>query len=203
MDIRELTLEEVKKLYEEELPATFPAAELKPYEAVEALKERDCYLPLGLFENGALVSYLMLWTDRTQQYALIDYLAAVRGCRNSGYGARMLRETFAAYPQFRCFLGEVEAPDDRDEAENALRRRRLAFYERNGFRFLNYDCALFGVHYRDIVFGDVTDGEALLAHQNIYAEHFPPTHLKRFIQLPLEPGEAVKPCFPWTEADGI
>lgn len=198
MNIRELTREELKTVYETEMVHTFPPAELKPFAAMEGLLDRGCYRPLGLFEDGTLVSYLLLWTDSSGQYALGDYLGTVANRRNGGLGAKFLQMVFSNL-QFKCILGEAEAPDSGDPEADALRRRRLAFYERNGLRYLNYDCALFGVHYRCLVYGDIGDREAMEAHRNIYAAQFSPQQMERFIQLPLRPGEAVKPATAWAE----
>lgn len=201
MDIRELSRAELAALYGHELVHTFPPAELKPLRAMEQLMDRGCYHPLGLWENGAVVSYMLLWTDQAAQYALVDYLGTTPSRRGGGLGAEFLRSAFAAFPQYKCFLVEAEAPTSGDEATDALRRRRLDFYLRAGLRQLDYDCALFGVHYRCFAHGGVSDGEALRAHQTIYAQQFSPAHLERFIQLPLKPGEPVKPAPEWTEEE--
>ena len=200
MEIRELTKEELKAVYETEMKRAFPPAELKPFSAMERLMDRGLYRPLGLFEDGELVSYLLLWTDKSGQYALGDYLGTVEGRRNGGFGGKFLRAVFTSFPEFKCIFGEVEAPGpEASEEENALRRRRLAFYERNGLRYLNYDCALFGVHYRCMAYGDAPDEEVLRAHQEIYRNQFPPDKLEKYVQIPLLPGEAVKPLTDWEE----
>ena len=200
MEIRELTREELKAVYESEMKNAFPPAELKPFSSMERLMDRGVYRPLGLFEGGTLVSYLLLWTDASGKYALGDYLGTVAGRRNGGFGGKFLQAVFSSFPEFNCIFGEVEAPGpEASDKENALRRRRLAFYERNGLRYLNYDCALFGVHYRCLAYGNAPDEEVLKAHQAIYAAQFSPAQLERFIQIPLVPGEAVRPAADWQE----
>lgn len=202
MEIRELTKEELKTVYETEMRAAFPPAELKPFSAMAALMDRGVYRPLGLFEDGTLVSYLLLWTDASGQFALGDYLGTVAARRSGGLGSRLLRTVFSSFPEFKfkCVFGEVEAPGpEASPEENALRRRRLSFYERNGLRYLNYDCALFGVHYHCLAYGEAADEEILRAHQEIYASHFPPDKLEKYIQIPLLPGEAVNPVTDWEE----
>lgn len=199
MEIRELNRAELAALYTDELAHTFPPAELKPLAAMEQMMDRGCYHPLGLWGNGAVVSYMLLWTDRAAQYALVDYLGTTPSRRGGGLGAEFLRSAFETFPQYKCFLVEAEAPTSGDETTDALRRRRLDFYLRSGLRQLNYDCALFGVHYRCLAHGDISDSEALRVHQTIYAQQCSPAHLERFIQLPLKPGEAVKPALEWEE----
>lgn len=200
MNIRELTRNELKTIYETEMVRTFPPSELKPFSAMEQLLDRGRYRPLGLFEDdGTLASYLLLWTDESGQYALGDYLGTVASRRNGGLGAKFLQMVFSGFPEFKCILGEAEAPDSGDPATDALRRRRLAFYERNGMRRLNYDCALFGVHYRCLVHGNVSDAEALEVHRAIYAAQFPPDKMERYVQIPLRHGEEVRSATDWVE----
>lgn len=199
MEIRELSRAELAALYADELTHTFPPAELKPLRAMEQMMNRGCYHPLGLWENGAVVSYMLLWTDRAAQYALVDYLGTTPSRRGGGLGAEFLHAAFETFPQYRCFLVEAEAPNSGDPQVDALRRRRLDFYLRAGLRQLDYDCALFGVHYHCFARGDISDREALRGHQAIYAQQFSPAHLERFIQLPLRPGEPVKPASDWIE----
>ena len=199
MEIRELSRQELAALYTGELVYTFPPAELKPLSSMEQMMDRGCYRPLALFDGETPVSHLLLWTDHTGRYALIDYLCTAPSRRGNGLGNRFLQLFYSSYPNFRCVLAESEAPVSGDPATDDLRRRRLAFYERSGMRLLDYDCALFGVHYRCLIHGEIGGGEALRAHQAIYAQQFSPALLKRFIQLPLRPGEAVKPVTEWTE----
>lgn len=199
MEIRELSRRDLAALYSTELVHTFPPAELKPLSAMERLMDLGCYRPLALFDGKTPVSYLLLWTDQTGRCALIDYLCTTSSRRDSGLGGRFLQLFYAAYPEFRCVLVESEAPTSGEPATDSLCRRRLAFYARSGMRPLDYDCALFGVHYRCLVRGDIDDREALRTHQAIYAQQFSPAQLKRFIQLPLHPGEAIRPVTKWTE----
>lgn len=199
MEIRELTRRELTALYTRELVHTFPPAELKPLSAMERLMDRGCYRPLALFDGETPVSCLLLWMDQTGRYALADYLCTTPGRRGGGLGGRFLQLFYAAYPEFRCVLAESEAPTSGDPATDALRRRRLAFYERNGLRLLDYECALFGVRYCCLAHGEIDDEEALRAHQAIYAQQFAPDLMQQFIQIPLHPGEAVRPATEWKE----
>ncbi|MCI9308813.1 MAG: hypothetical protein HFF27_04810, partial [Oscillospiraceae bacterium] len=98
-------------------------------------------------------------------------------------------------------FGEAEAPDPQaSPEENSLRRRRIAFYERSGFRVLDYLCALFGVRFHCLYRGPEADDRKVEAmHRGVYAQYFSPAHMQRYIQLPLGPDEAVKPAPAWVE----
>lgn len=200
MELCPLTKEELSALYRDELTADFPRSELKPLRAMHRLMDEGRYDPLLVRKEGEPVGYAMVWLPRTAgQGALLEYFGVLRGRRNAGSGSAILQ---LLTDRYGALFGEAEAPDSTDPAENELRRRRLDFYRRNGFRLLDYDCALFGVHFNCLYRGREEDDRAVEAlHRSVYADYFAPEHFARFIQLPLRPGEAVRPAPEWLEED--
>lgn len=201
MKLRILTAEELASLYHSELTRAFPASELKPLHFMERLRRGGRYEPLGLFEEDALVGYALVWLEPGIPFALLDYLGTIEGRRNSGLGTQILSLLADHYASCRGIFGEAEGPDSPDPAEAALRRRRLGFYHRNGFRYGGYDCALFGVRYQTLIRGrdDVTTEELLAAHRAIYKGYFSKALYTRCVQIPLPAGEEPKPVQPWTK----
>ena len=197
MELNLMSREELAAFYQGELVVDFPHAELKPLAAMLRLMDLGRYDPLLVTERGEAVGYAMLWLPESRAGALLEYLGVLRGRRNGGLGAKILELLGARYGQL---FGEAEKPNSEDPSENSLRRRRIAFYERNGFRVLDYECALFGVHFNCLYRGPETDDRKVEAlHRGVYAEYFSPAHMERYIQLPLAPGEAVKPAPEWVE----
>lgn len=197
MELKTLNERELSALYREEMVYDFPKSELKPLGAMLRLLEMGQYDPLVVTENGERVGYAMMWLPKSRQGALLEYLGVLRGKRSAGLGARILPLLAQRYGQL---FGEAEAPTSEDEAENHLRRRRIGFYERNGFRVLDYECALFGVHFKCLYRGPQTDDRAVeQLHRSVYADYFSPQHMERYIQLPLKPGEEIHPAPAWTE----
>ena len=80
----------------------------------------------------------------------------------------------------------MEAPEERaPPGENALRQRRLHFYERAGFAPLGYQAVLFGVRYAMLSWpaADSQEGERLqAAHRALYQSEVPPLLFRRVIQ---------------------
>ena len=201
MRLSELTAAQLAWLYEAELKADFPPEELKPLKAMLALMEQRRYQALGLYEGEELLGYALLWLEPGIPFALLDYLGTIQGKRSRGLGTAMLDQLADYYRDYRGIFVEAEAPENGDPAGEALRRRRLGFYLRNGFRYGGYDCALFGVHYQTLIQGreDVTPEELLEVHRRIYRSHMPPHIYQRFIQIPLAPGEVPNPPGDWIE----
>lgn len=198
MELNLLNKEELTALYQNEMTADFPRSELKPLSAMLRLMDLGRYDPLLITQEGETIGYAMLWLPQGREGALLEYFGVLRGKRNAGLGAKILELLAGRYGQL---FGEAEAPgEDASPEENALRRRRIAFYERNGFRVLDYQCALFGVRFNCLYRGPEADDRKVEAlHRGVYAGYFSPAHMARYIQLPLKPDEALKPAPEWVE----
>lgn len=199
MELKLLNKEELTDLYNRELVFDFPKSELKPLKAMLRLMDMGRYDPLLATEQGEPVGYAMLWLPADRNGTLLEYLGVLRGKRNGGLGSRILDLLAERYGQL---FGEAEAPTSVDPAENDLRSHRIGFYERNGFRVLDYECALFGVRFHCLYRGPETDDRAVeRMHRSVYAGYFSPEHMERFIQLPLRSGEDIHPAPEWMEED--
>lgn len=192
---------QLRRAYEMDLREAFPPEELKPLSAMEDLLAKGLYDPLCLVEeDGTVLGYALLWRHEDGRYILIDYLCVPARMRNRGIGAKILAAMGDYYPPETIFLLESEAPTG-DAAQDAMIHRRLGFYQRCGARLLGYDCALFGVHFKDLCIARSLpeEREILQKHQEIYRAQFTPERYEQYIQIPLNPGEAIKPVTDWTE----
>ena len=105
------------------MQASFSDDEYRPYDEQLALFEepeyRIYYMPAG---------FLAVW--EFESFIYIEHFAVDPALRNSGTGSAMLQELVRKYQKQICL--EVELPEDE------LTRRRIGFYERNGFVFNEY-----------------------------------------------------------------
>ena len=105
------------------MQASFSDDEYRPYDEQLALFEepeyRIYYMPAG---------FLAVW--EFESFIYIEHFAVDPSLRNSGTGSAMLQELVKQYQKPICL--EVELPEDE------LTRRRIGFYERNGFVFNEY-----------------------------------------------------------------
>ena len=201
MKLNELSREELSALYRARMTQDFPPQELKPLKSMLELMAEGRYQALGLCEGTDLLGYALVWREPEVPFVLLDYLGTLPGVRNRGLGGQLLDQLADYYREERGIFGEAEAPEGGDSAGAELRRRRLGFYLRNGFRYGGYDCALFGVHYQTLIRGqeDVTPQELLEVHRRFYQTRFPAHIYQRFVQLPLAPGEIPNPPGNWIE----
>lgn len=199
MTIKILTPDQLRRAYEADLRDAFPPSELKPLASMEALRREGLYEPLGFFgEAGEVLGYMLLWKHCDGRYVLLDYFCVPAARRGGGIGGQLLQALRASCPPDTVIIGESEAPTG-DPERDAIILRRLKFYERNGAVSLGYDCALFGVHFKDICWADPMPEEAeiMRKHREIYLRQFGGTRHERYIQLPLAPGEEILPVRNW------
>ena len=197
-ELRLLTKKEWRQAYDQVFREAFPPAELKPLRSMEQQIAAGTYDFLGFFREDTALGYACCWRDG--RYILIDYLCVRAEARNGGVGGRILTALRERYPADTVFIGESEAPVG-DPAQDALILRRLDFYRRSGAVFLDYDCALFGVHYKTMVWanGPVDQGSVQRHHDAVYRRSFPRWLYDKAVQLPLQPGEAIRPRQVWDE----
>ena len=204
MTLREMTLEELRALCELQMPMDFPPDELKTFGAMRTLCRRGVYHPVGAYDGGELLGYALLWDAPGGKYILIDYLGVPAAKRNGGLGGliiRKLRERFAGSDGLFVEVEQLEGGP-----EDALRRRRMDFYRRSGFTFLDYSCVLFGVHYVVSLLSPNGKGTAegtLAAHQALYRRHLTPKAYQEYIQIPSDQDRLLESPKSWAELDNL
>ena len=129
--VRKLNESALRGIYDAYMHEAFPPAELKPLAVMLRLMERGRYLCYGYYRNGRLAAYAFFYRHDSR-VLLLDYFAVTPELRGRGVGSAFLAALDAVLSGV-CILGEVEMPDSHDAGLNAMRLRRIAFYERAGF----------------------------------------------------------------------
>ena len=171
--------------YEGLLCRAFPPSECKPLGLVKELIGQGRYRVLGLYEGERLLGCAALWGNPDYpDWVLLDYLAVDESRRNHGLGREILRRLPSVCGEGQGIVLESESPvPGDDEAENALRRRRIGFYERCGFHGV-YEMATCGARFQAMVSGEPPkDPQTVMeAHRGIYG----PARVD--VVVPLPPG---------------
>lgn len=197
MEMYLATEKQLTKVYKRDLAASFPASELKPLHAMRAMLRDGVYRPWCLFDGGEIVGEAFVWTY-VPGFALFDYLCVTPARRNDGLGALLLQRLIEA-ERGNVVFGEAEiaayAPDE------AMAKRRLGFYRRNGARKAGYDTCIFGVPYHTLFWSEreVTDSEMRAAHEATYRSRFPRLAYERFVKIPWDASMGVSEKSAWAE----
>lgn len=174
MELKPLTYDTIKDLYHTSIQNDFPEAEIKPWDAIDSFYKRGNYAGFGLYEDKSLCAYAFLYAVDENETPMIDYFAVTGAIRGKGYGSvmiGMLAEKFAA----QGIIIEVENPKYAENEERLTEMtRRIAFYERNGFRMTPVETNVFSVEYCVMVVPKgIDDSAARDRIEAIYRSMFP------------------------------
>ena len=194
MQFRRMTQPEIEYWYAVLLPEGFAPNEIKPWADFARLLAEDRYEIWGLFEDDPAdpaqhpIGFACLWKRSGIPLVLLDYLGVTEALRNGGRGAWMLTQLKG---QGRPLVCESELPvEGSSETENALRRRRIAFYERNGFRPA-YEMATCGLRWQALLINDepYDINDIMRWHKRLYDEK------RTDVQVPIGPDEQPRPPY--------
>lgn len=107
---------------------SFPIAERRNYQGQKRVLAEPAYHLYGCRKDGTVAAFFAVW--EFDEFAFVEHFAVGERLRNGGIGAELLT-------QLKDLLNtniilEVEPP------AGEMERRRIGFYERNGFRLNEY-----------------------------------------------------------------
>lgn len=107
---------------------SFPKAEIRNFKGQRELLENPHYNVYVLKENSEILAFFAEWEN--ESYRFIEHLAVNEKFRSQGLGSKTL-QAYNALGSKPVVL-EVEPPED------DIQRRRVKFYERNGYHLSSY-----------------------------------------------------------------
>lgn len=149
----------------------FPEDERKPLELIQSSYEEQYTKIIEIIHKSEMVGFMLLNRVKEKGYCVLDYLAILPQYRNSKFGTKALQLLLEQEKENKGVFIEVEKPGlGRDKEENLLRERRTNFYEKIGFKKLNFDLLLFDVMYVPYLYSKINDDESIIINEilNIY-----------------------------------
>ena len=120
--------EELRRLYE----TAFPVGEQIPYDDLIHLLDVMDIDYTAYYEGEMLVGFMMVL--RLPKYNWGWYLAVREELRGKGYGQGILSDTLDKYHNRNPYIIDIESPLQTDAPNPEQRKRRHAFYLRNGMK---------------------------------------------------------------------
>ncbi len=189
MLIKELTLNEIKEVYENYMVEAFPKSEIRPFGNIETLYNSGKYFALGGYDQDELKIYAMFCADKLNSACLLDYFATTKSARGIGYGSRFFKElpNIIDGMDLGLVLLEVERIDAaKNESERTTRTRRISFYQQNGCKMSGVKSTVFTDDYNILYLSkepDIEDGKIFDGISDIYKIIFTPNALKERISV--------------------
>lgn len=150
MILKLLDNQEIEFIFYHHLIHDFPKNETRPLKSIYDLKEQKRYFCYGAYDHSQLVGYAFFTKSIHPNEFLMDYLAVVSKQRNKGYGSKIIQLIGKEFTN-KIVFAEVESLESNlDLATLQLRKRRIHFYLRNGFKLSDVDSIVFSVHFNMI-----------------------------------------------------
>lgn len=194
-----LDVNEYKQWYDHHLCEDFPVNEIKPLKDIISLNDNGKYEVIVYEEDDTVIGYATIWKHKGNSAYLLDYLGVPDRLRNRGIGKDILKRIKDDVTELEenpdiCIILESETPFENDESEeNEIRKRRIHFYERNGWVKM-YEMATCGMRFNAMSFESVPENLDLIRkeHKNIYGQE------RTDVIVPLPEGE-IPPLPYWME----
>ena len=130
-------LEDIKQLYMD----AFPFDERIPFYIMVSVGNDRGVEFLSIYDDDTWLGFIHTLVGEKLSY--IFYFAIDGGLRQSGYGSKIIREYKKIHPKLSLAIEPIE--EDSDNIKQ--RKKRLAFYEKNGFETLDTRVVEMGVEF--------------------------------------------------------
>ena len=128
---------DVKRIYFE----SFPKSERMPFPLMVAMSKLWNTDFLGYYEEDTLCGFIYLAHNR--KIVFVMFFAVDAALRSKGFGSAILQEIQKKYPTKKIIIS-IE-PCDETAPDIEIRKKRKAFYLRNGYKETGYMIKLAGV----------------------------------------------------------
>lgn len=137
--IKKIDIETLRNVYYQYMTKDFPENELKPFEMIEEIINRNKGTAIGFYQNNNLLGYAIL--IYSQDKLLLDYFAIIKEYRKKGYGTTILKEVKEYFKNYAFLL--IESEDN-----NSLEaKERIKFYQHCGCKNSKTRIRLYFVDY--------------------------------------------------------
>lgn len=149
----------------------FPEDERKPLKLIQSSYDKQYTNIIEILYKNKMVGFMLLNRVKDKGYVVLDYLAILPQYRNNKFGTRALQILLEQERETKGIFIEIEKVGlGKDTEENLLREKRRNFYEKVGFKKLNFDLLLFDVIYTPYLFSNTNGDENMIIDDifNIY-----------------------------------
>lgn len=166
MELKDIDIEKFKKEVYSYYLEIFPEDERKPLELIKSSYEKHYTKIIEIIYKNEMVGFMLLNRVKDNGYAVLDYLAILPQHRNSKFGTKALQILLEQEKENSGIFIEIEKVGlGNSEEENLLREKRKRFYEKIGFKKLNFDLSLFNVIYTPYLFSNKKDHEDIVIEE--------------------------------------
>lgn len=174
--------QQITRIYNEYMVFDFPKDELKPLAHILSMVEDGTCTFYALKEDGRVLSYFSVCQNGNG--LLVDYLAVNPELRGQGIGSRML-DFLKSIAEDKFIIIECEDVNKAESIkEQETRKRRIAFYERAGFKLAGLNANLFGVEYTILTYPtNITPQKVKELYSSVYLRMLGQSMFNKFLKI--------------------
>ena len=164
----------------------FPKNEQKPLELIKRSYNNGYSRIFKILNNGILVGFMILNRIHENGYVILDYLAILPKYQNMGFGTQALKCLLEQENKSKGIFIEVDKVDlGKDEEENLIRKKRKKFYEKIGFKRLNFDLLLYEVMFMPYIYLNIDAEEKSIINEiwKIYEAIYSPKEISKHCKI--------------------
>ena len=171
VNIQEIDINEFEKNIYSYYLEIFSENERKTLKMIKSSFDEGYTKIIKINKSDNLCGYMIINKIKENQYAILDYFAILPQYRSKGIGTKALKLLIDEETKNKGIFIEIEKIGlGKDDKENILREKRKVFYEKVGFKKLNYDFVLFNVVYTPYIYSNIEEKEEKIVKQvfNMY-----------------------------------
>lgn len=161
--LKQVDIKEFKnKLYDSYVDI-FPKDERKSFGLIKKTYKKKITTILEILKDNEIVGFMIFNQIKPNGYIQLDYFAIFDEYRHKGIGSASLKLLSEEYKNSKGIFIEIEKIGlGKTIEENEVREKRKDFYERIGFKKLNFDLELFKVIYMPYVYSNIIDNDEVI-----------------------------------------
>lgn len=174
--------QQITSIYNEYMVLDFPQDELKPLSHILSMVEDGTCTFYALRQDKEVLSYFSVCQNG--EGLLVDYLAVNEKYRGQGIGSKTL-DFLKSISENKYIIVECENEEKAtDDTDRATRLRRIAFYEKAGFKRSGISANLFGVDYIILTYPEGLTGEEIKElYSIIYLRMLGKSMFRKFMKI--------------------
>lgn len=149
----------------------FSEKERKPFKLIQKSYEKQYTKIIEILYKNEIAGFMVINRIKDKGYVLLDYLAILPQYRNYKIGTKALKILLEQEKENSGVFIEIEKVGlGKNVEENIVREKRKNFYERIGFKKLNFEVLLSDVIYTPYLFPNIENDEDIIIDEimNIY-----------------------------------
>lgn len=154
---------------------------------IKKLYKKEVLKLYKIIDENHFVGFLITTSSKNNKCLKLDFFAILPQYQSKGYGGQVIEELKKISNDYYGIFIEVEKQGlGKDEEENKIREKRIKFYEKNGFKKLNFEVDVFNViFFSYILFTNDTikDEKVLEDIKKLYLAEFGEKKFNKYIEI--------------------